>query len=245
MDDLREVSVRLAENARLTDLGKLVAELAHELNNAITAHTGFYELLREPDLGPVKRRKLEGLAREASERTSEILRNLLSFARLDDPEPVLLDLNEILTRTVRLKCYSLRLADIRVRLQLDPVLPGVWGNASQIQSVFLNIINNAQYAMRDVGGPGVLEISTARGERHVSVEIADSGPGVGLSTLEEVFEPFFTTKRPGEGTGLGLSISRDIITRHGGRIWLESESGRGVTCHVELPYGQSPGTSAT
>ena len=244
MDDLSRASERLAENARLTALGKLVAEVAHELNNTVTALSGFHELLGEPDLAPAKRRKLDELAREASERTADILRNLLSFARLEDVEPAPMDLNEILTRTVQLKCYSLRLANVRVRLQLDPALPKVLGNTSQIQSVFLNLINNAQYATQDALGPGLLGISTNWVEDHASVVITDSGPGVGLEDLERVFEPFFTTRQPGQGTGLGLSISRDIITRHGGRIWLESKSGRGATCHVELPYGESPRTTA-
>ncbi|MEA3345123.1 MAG: HAMP domain-containing sensor histidine kinase, partial [Chloroflexota bacterium] len=105
---------------------------------------------------------------------------------------------------------------------------------NQMQQVFLNLINNAQYFMAQAHGGGTLTIRSQSGDDKIRVEVEDTGPGIPEENLDKIFDPFFTTKEVGEGTGLGLSVSYGIVRDHGGRIWAESE-GQGSTFIVELP----------
>jgi CheY-like chemotaxis protein len=107
-------------------------------------------------------------------------------------------------------------------------------DANQIQQVFLNVVINAEQAMKDVDS-GVLRIATKKSGPSLTVSFEDSGPGMSKETVRRIFDPFFTTKDAGEGTGLGLTISYGIIEDHGGRIWAESEPRRGTRFHIELP----------
>jgi CheY-like chemotaxis protein len=108
-------------------------------------------------------------------------------------------------------------------------------DANQLQQVFLNIVINAEQAMRTDGGEGTLRIGTRTDGRNVLVMFRDSGPGMSAEMARRIFDPFFTTKDAGEGTGLGLTISYGIIEEHGGRIWADSEPGKGTAFHIELP----------
>ena len=236
--DMPKLDERLVEYSRLSILGGLVAEVAHELNNAVTGVLGYSELVQSW-LPSEQQRKLEPLAREAR-RTADIVRRLLAVAGREQMNPVPLDLNYLLTQTVELKSYALRVNNIRVDMQLATDLPRVVGISSQLQSVFLNLVNNAHQAMYEASQGGLLRITTIRTCDSVLVAIADDGPGVNPCDLDRVFEPFFTTKAPGSGAGLGLSISRDTISRLGGRIWVSSESGQGAAFYMELPGLKPP-----
>ena len=223
---------RMVKAANFIVLGKIVAEVAHELNNSLTGVLGFSQLIANARLTPEVQLNVSRLCREAY-RTAEIVNNVLSLARPSKAKLVPVDLNEILERTVRSKAYHLRVKNIQVETRLAPTLPKVLGNATQMESVFLNIINNAQEAMIEAHRPGRLRITTSQDHDKVVVAIADDGPGIRPERLQHLFEPFFTTREA--GTGLGLSICRDIITQHGGRIWLESDYGHGATSFMELP----------
>ncbi len=102
----------------------------------------------------------------------------------------------------------------------------------------MNIIINAAYFMIEAHGKGTLTITTGWGGSTVRISFADDGPGIAPENLRRIFDPFFTTKEVGRGTGLGLSICHGVITEHGGRIWAESELGKGATFIVELPISQ-------
>ena len=219
---------RMSRVAELATLGELVAGLAHELNNALIGVLLYSEMLAssEPELEPLLR---------AAQRASGIVNNLLLSAPGQAMGLVPVDLNEVLTFTVQLKAYNLRISNIGVDMRLSSRLPKVRGDASQLQSLFLNLINNAQHAIYEGPGSGTVRITTARDNDNILATIADNGPGIRPEHLERIFDAFFTTKPLGSGTGLGLSLCRNIIAGHGGRIWAESELGRGATFYVELP----------
>jgi signal transduction histidine kinase len=157
------------------------------------------------------------------------------------------DLNGLVQLTLRLRTYSLRSSGVEVETHLDPSLPELTGDDQKLQQVILNLIVNAEYAMR--GAPlKRLVVRTARESDTVVVEISDTGSGMSEETLQRIFEPFFTTKPAGEGTGLGLSVSYGIVEAHSGTITVDSTTGRGTTFRIVLPfphpYSQARGRSA-
>jgi len=231
----RLVQERLLQSEKMSSVGQLVSGVAHELNNPLTGITGFAQLLLLRDLDETSRRHVETIYAEA-ERASKIVSNLLTFARRRKAQKEPASLNTLLERVLELRNYDLRVRNIQTELDLDPALPETMLDANQVQQVFLNIILNAEQAMRSgQGGAGTLRITTRREAAAVAASFQDSGPGMSEETLRRIFDPFFTTKEAGEGTGLGLTISYGIVEEHGGRISTQSRPGHGTTFTVELP----------
>ena len=231
----RLVQERLLQSEKMSSVGQLVSGVAHELNNPLTGIMGFAQLiLLRQDLDDTIRKQVETIYAEA-ERTSKIVSNLLTFARRRKAQKEMVNLNTLLERVLELRNYDLRVRNIDVDLHLDPALPETMADANQVQQVFLNIIINAEQAMRAEGETGRLKITTRASGGDVIASFQDSGPGMDADTLRRIFDPFFTTKDAGDGTGLGLTISYGIIEEHGGRIWAESTRGRGTTFHIQLP----------
>jgi CheY-like chemotaxis protein len=196
---------------------------------------GFAQLLLLGQLEEKPRRQVETIYGEA-ERASKIVANLLTFARRRRAQKEPANLNTLIERVLELRNYDLRVRNIETELHLDPALPETMVDANQLQQVFLNIIINAEQAMRGGdGGEGTLRISSSQAGGFVRASFQDSGPGMSGDTMRRIFDPFFTTKEAGEGTGLGLTISYGIVEEHGGRIWPESEPGHGTTFVIELP----------
>ncbi|MBI2956112.1 MAG: response regulator [Acidobacteria bacterium] len=226
---------KIVEREKLAQVGQLVSGIAHELNNPLTAVTGYAQLLLTSSLPPRVREKAERLAQEA-ERAGRIVRNLLLFARRGKAERQVLELNEVLERTLALRAYELKVQNIQVVRDYAETPPVVVADPHQLQQVFLNLLLNAEHAIRSQPEHGRLTLR-ARGPSaagRVEVEIADTGPGVPPDLLPYIFDPFVTTKQPGEGTGLGLYISRLLVREHGGDIRVESTAG-GATFVVDLP----------
>jgi signal transduction histidine kinase/CheY-like chemotaxis protein len=230
----RLVQERLLQSEKMSSVGQLVSGVAHELNNPLTGIMGFAQLLLLKELDDVVRQQVETIYNEA-ERASKIVSNLLTFARRRKAQKEPANLNTLIERVLELRNYDLRVRNIEAELHLDPTLPETMADANQIQQVFLNIIINAEQAMRVDGGAGTLRITTGVRGNMIALTFEDSGPGMSAETLRRIFDPFFTTKDAGEGTGLGLTISYGIIEDHGGRIWAESEAGRGTAFQIELP----------
>ena len=224
----------LLASEKMALMGQIVAGIAHELNNPLTIVLGNTQLLlmrhREDDDARALRK-----VGESAERASKIVRNLLSFARHENPERKHTDINAVITKTLELHGYELRVRDISVELDLQRSLPSTLADASQIQQVFLNLIVNAEHAMIDANGKGRLYIRTRTEDDVVLAEFSDDGPGISPEHIRRIFEPFFTTKAVGKGTGLGLSICQNIIQEHGGRIDVKSEPGSGTTFIVRIP----------
>jgi PAS domain S-box-containing protein len=225
---------QLAQSEKLSALGEMVAGVSHEINNPLTAILGYSELLLESELPQAAYSDLRKIHAQAS-RMRRIVQNLLRFAREDKAERGCVDVNAVLSSTLELKAHDLEVARIHVEECLSPKLPLISGNAGQLQQVFLNVINNAQQAMKGQQRPALLVIKTSEEGDHLRVSISDNGPGISEEHLTRIFDPFFTTKPVGEGTGLGLSLSFGIIKEHGGSIRAESTPGQGATFIIELP----------
>jgi len=234
MTSEREMRIRLMESDRLAAVGELVAGVAHEVNNPLSSISAFAQLLlRDGGLTAAQRDSIEVIKSETL-RASQVVKDLLAFARRSEPQREPIDLNGVITRTLRLRGYQLVSNKIDVETDLATDIPAVVGDARQLQQVCLNLVTNAIQAMGTLGG-GSLHVSTRSDGESVVLDMRDTGPGIADEAKAHIFEPFFTTKGEGEGTGLGLSVSYGIITAHSGKIEVANTSSSGTTLRVTLP----------
>jgi two-component system NtrC family sensor kinase len=240
--DLKVARRQLVQAEKLSALGELVSGVAHELNNPLAGVLGYAQLLLT---GPLDARQQKAVDRifESALRCQKIVQNLRSFARRHPIDKKNLGLNGIVEKTLDLKGYHLRVNNLKVVKVLDPDLPMTMLDFNQIQQVLLDIINNAQQAVASHRGQGTLTITTKSRDGRIRLEVEDDGPGIPQEILGKIFDPFFTTRPVGEGTGLGLAVSYGIVRDHGGRIWAESEPGRGTRICVELPVVTEAGAA--
>jgi len=244
MTSEREMRVRLMESDRLAAVGELVAGVAHEVNNPLSSISAFAQLLlRDGGFTEQQRESLEVIKAETM-RASQVVKDLLSFARRSEASREPVDLNTVLSRTLRLRGYQFTSNKIQVEMDFAPELPPVVGDARQLQQVCLNLVTNAIQAMSTLGG-GTLFVTTRRDGANVVLEMRDTGTGIPDAVRAHIFEPFFTTKGEGEGTGLGLSVSYGIVTAHGGTIEVASTSSAGTTFRVTLPAADEPAIEST
>jgi len=234
----KKMEEQLIVTDRLASIGELVSGVAHELNNPLTSIIGFSDLLADrKDLPDDVKEDLRVINREA-QRTAGVVRNLLAFARKHKAAKQPTDINKAIEAVLELRAYEQKVSNIEVITRFAPDLPETTADGFQLQQVFLNIIINAEYFMTEAHGRGTLTITTERAGDTIRASFADDGPGIAKENLGHVFDPFFTTREVGKGTGLGLSISYGIITEHGGRVYAESELGKGATFAVELPINK-------
>jgi len=240
-EERREMALRQVEHSqKLSSIGRLAAGVAHEINNPlaiINEKTGLMKdiMALQPDF-PAKEKftaQVESILR-AVERCRGITHRMLGFARRMDVSVEELDLGELVKETAGFLSNEAMHRKVDVRLEIDPELPRIASDRSQLQQVFLNIFNNALAAVAD--GGRIIAIARPA-EDGVEVSVRDNGCGMSDETLKHIFEPFFTTKR-GKGTGLGLSITYGIVKRLGGEIAVESAPGEGTTITITLPKGQ-------
>jgi len=219
----------------------MISGIAHELNNPLASVLGYAQLVKSATTDEKLSRRL-GMIHDESRRCQRIVQNLLSFARRHEPERKPLSLNEVAGSVLHLVGYQLRVDNIEIETDFDPELPAILGDSHQLQQGILNLVTNAQHALRDAGRAGKVTLTTrALSSDRVSMVIADDGPGIPGENLTKIFDPFFTTKEAGEGTGLGLSIVYGIITSHGGTITVDSGRDNGTTFSIELPVGSREG----
>ena len=236
---------QLLHAERLAAVGRIVAGVAHELNNPLAVVIGTADLLRRETLESRIDERLRRISGQA-QRAVKIVRSLLALARKQPTTWTTVDVNTLIEETLELEGYQFRSERVSVVRDLAPDLPGILADADQLQQVLTNLFLNALEAMRESRGHGTLTVSTrATGADRVTVTVADDGPGIAAGDLERVFEPFFTTKKEQKGTGLGLSICRQIVETHRGRIRVESRPGAGTTFTVELPISREGVERAT
>jgi len=234
-DITEEIRLRsqLIHSERLSAVGQLVSGVAHELNNPLQSILGFTELLIDAESRPEFRRDLEQVRSEAI-RAGKIVRNLLAFVRRSSSERTIAAVNDIVKSTISLRAYEFGSANIRLVESYTEGLPCVVVNPEEIQQVILNLILNAEQAMRSAHRGGVLIVRTSCDDGIVAIEIQDDGPGVPPALAGRVFEPFFSTKEVGEGTGLGLSIAMGIAEAHAGTLTLVPTD-KGACFRLALP----------
>ncbi|HCJ67735.1 MAG TPA: hypothetical protein DHV62_10590 [Elusimicrobia bacterium] len=229
------LETQLIRSEKLAALGQLVAGIAHEINNPLTAVLGFSQLLvTEPEVkGEIKEDLLR--IKQEAERARKIVQGLLSFSRPNKPQKEPININELLEKILSMREYQLRVNNIEIIKNLDSNLPQVSIDPYQLEQVFLNIIVNAEQAILETNKKGKLLIGTKKENGYLKISFTDSGPGISKENLLKIFDPFFSTKDVGKGTGLGLSITYRIIEQHNGKIYALSEEGQGTTFVIELP----------
>ncbi len=240
-EDLRRTQEQLLQSEKMSAVGQLISGVAHELNNPLTAILGYAQLLESETLEPRVQDFILKLHKQA-QRTQKIVQNLLSFARQHKPKRVHVDLRSVAEDTIALRDYDLKVNNIEVHREFDPLLPSVVADPHQLEQVYLNIINNAADAMMESPRGGRLAIRIYTENGHVVSEFHDSGHGI--RDPKHVFDPFYTTKGVGKGTGLGLSICYGIVKEHGGEISAQNHSDGGALVQVRLPVavGEKPVT---
>jgi two-component system NtrC family sensor kinase len=232
----------MVHESKMAALGKMAAGVAHEINNplaVIAEEAGWMkDLLKEEDVANSSNfqeyqetiKKIEYHV----ERVKKVTHRLLGFARRMEPTEEKVLVNDILEECVGFLENEARYRNIIVKRELAQNLPTIASDSSQLQQVFLNILNNAIDAM---GKDGTITLKTFHqpDTNQVVIKISDTGPGMNKETIEKIFDPFFTTKEVGKGTGLGLSISYSIIEKLGGTIYVDSKVGQGTTFTIKLP----------
>ena len=222
---------QVIRSTKLASLGRLVAEVAHEVGNFLQPLLHPMHTLSSKDLSQSGREYLELVGEEVAH-VKEILRELLSFSRTGDTEWHEQDVQKIVYSVLHLAKLHLNADKIEVVTTLDPDLPLIQAWEEQLRQVLYNVVDNAFDAMEE---GGTLYVAARQSDGRVILRFTDTGPGIPEEVQQRVSEPFYTTKPPDCGTGLGLSISQSIVTRHGGSMRLESEEGQGTTVTIELP----------
>jgi PAS domain S-box-containing protein len=233
--DERRFGDELRQREKLAAVGQLVSGVAHELNNPLAGISAFAQLL--DGAGPLnseQRDAVETIQMEAK-RAAKIVSSLLLFSRQRQPERSNVDLNRVLSDTLALRRFVLATEHIEVLTELDPELPHTWADPFQLQQVLLNLLVNAEHALRGRKGKRRLILRTRRRGNRIVASVIDNGPGISEETLSRIFEPFFTTKPIGEGSGLGLAISHGIVRQHNGVLRARSAAGEGATFDMDLP----------
>src|SRR5579871_259949 len=230
----RKLEQQVVQSERLAAMGAMIGGVAHELNNPLTSILGVSELLQDGETNETSRKQL-GMLQQQARRAAEIVQNLTYFSRPPAPGKSRINLTEVVERTLNLHAYSLRKNNITVDFLKETGIPYALGDPHQLMQVFLNLIVNAEQAIREARDRGTLRIRLGKGEGSAWVSFQDDGPGIPKESLSNIFDPFFTTKRPGRGTGLGLSICKSVMKEHNGSVEAANAPGGGAVFTVTLP----------
>jgi two-component system NtrC family sensor kinase len=249
--ELKRAHEHVLQVEKMASIGKLAAIVAHEINNPLSGILTYTKLMKkwlvQSPWDEARREEVRSsleLIESESRRCSEIVKNLLTFARARPMNIEKSRLNALVERCVKLVGHQLALSNIQLSLELDCDLPVVQCDPSQIEQVFLALMMNAIDALPRGGNLWVRTRPAAAPNHSVEVQIQDDGVGIAPDVVPHLFEPFFTTKERGHGVGLGLAISKGIIERHHGTIDVQSEHGRGTTFTILLPVSRLPAPPA-
>jgi two-component system NtrC family sensor kinase len=229
----RRLEAILTQSEKLAAIGQLAAGVAHEINNPLTAIIANAQILHRELPANCDLQESVDLISRAGARATQVVRNLLDFARKEDYHLRLTDVNETVDRALALVQHEILARGVRLEFTPDPNLPPLLASQDHLQSVWLNLLLNAIDSLDKQ--PGEIKITARRQGSDIQVTVSDNGKGIPSDRLTRIFEPFYTTKAPGRGTGLGLSVSHRIVKQHGGRINVESQMGAGSVFTVALP----------
>jgi two-component system, NtrC family, sensor kinase len=232
----RRLEANLIQNEKLAAVGQLAAGVAHEINNPLSAIIANAQILRS-ELDPGAKDLLESvdLIEMAGMRASQVVRNLLGFARKEQFDFTFIDLNETINSSLTLIQHEVISRPIQLTCDLGDDLPKIKASRDHLQGVWINMILNAIDAMD--GEEGIIHVSTRYQINEFRIVIQDTGKGIAPERISRIFEPFYTTKSSGRGTGLGLSVCHRIIKQHGGYIQVESNPGVGTKFVIVIPGG--------
>jgi signal transduction histidine kinase len=236
----REMLDQLVKAERLAVAGTFAAGVAHEVNNPLASISSLVQSLLSNETDQARQGDLRTILSQIT-RISTTLKDLVNFARPSNAQRRLLDLNEMVSETLRLVTYNKRFDGIRIESSLAPDLKPVFAGDNEIQQVLLNLLLNAADATQREGA--VIRVVTENKRpagsggrvKQVVLRVIDNGIGIPREHLERVFDPFFTTKPAGSGSGLGLSLCQRIVLANHGSIRVASEVGAGTTVTIFLP----------
>ena len=229
----RKLEQQIVQSERLAAMGAMIGGVAHELNNPLTSILGVSELLQDSQTTDAARKQI-GILQQQARRAAEIVHNLTYFATPPTPGKTPVNMADIVERTLNLHSYSLRKNSITVDYLRQPGQPFVKADPHQLMQVFLNLILNAEQAIRETRDRGTLRIRLGNSGESVWASFHDDGPGIPADVLPSIFDPFYTTKRPGRGTGLGLSICKSVMKEHNGTIEAANAPGGGAVFTVTM-----------
>ncbi len=229
----RKLEQQIVQSERLAAMGAMIGGVAHELNNPLTSILGVSELLQDSQTTDAARKQI-GILQQQARRAAEIVHNLTYFATPPTPGKTPVNMADIVERTLNLHSYSLRKNSITVDYLRQPGQPFVKADPHQLMQVFLNLILNAEQAIRETRDRGTLRIRLGNSGESVWASFHDDGSGIPADVLPSIFDPFYTTKRPGRGTGLGLSICKSVMKEHNGTIEAANAPGGGAVFTVTM-----------
>lgn len=237
LTEIRELEQRVVHAEKLASVGQLAAGVVHELNNPLTSISVYSDyLLKQAIEQGAKPSDIHKLKRihESADRILRFSRELLAYARPMPEEPEVIEISEIIERSLEYCDHLITERGVNVRTRVSEDLSPMLGVGTQLQQVLVNLITNACHAMPE--GAGQLEVAAMpSADGDVQIHVSDNGSGISPDHLGRIFEPFFSTKGEGHGTGLGLSIVRNIVELHHGRIEVESELGNGTSFVITFP----------
>ncbi|MGD2278473.1 MAG: ATP-binding protein [Candidatus Omnitrophota bacterium] len=232
MSQVQDITERkkIAESQRLAQLGRLLSDMAHEINNPLMIISGNAELTLMEGVKDQKIKSVLQLILDECFLAEDIIQRLLKYSRLGKITKASVDIGKAIDLVTGILEHQFRMSNIEFKKDIKPGVPAAQANEKQFQEVLMNIIRNSSDAMPD---GGVISLRVSRDRNYVKVEIEDSGEGMPQKVMERIFEPFFTTKQ--KGTGLGLAVCHSIIQEHGGDLLYDSKVGKGTTATILLP----------
>ncbi len=235
--ELRSLHAQLVCSEKLAALGQLLAGVAHELNNPLTAIMGYGELINDAIAAPHARDQLARLVSEAR-RMNRIIDNLLRFSRKGARDDQSVQFIPVVQQVLTLREYYTRSRNVRVEMDIAPELPLLAVSEDEIKQILLNLLNNSSDALEGTAGSKQICIRAKQRGAWVVIEVEDTGPGFG--NLNRALDPFYTTKPVGKGTGLGLSVCYGIIKKRGGHLEIENVKPHGARVTIKLPVADVP-----
>lgn len=236
-EEAQDRQAQLSHAMRLNSMGKMVSELAHEINQPLYAIQNFASACRQVMESAETHSDLErwiDRINEQAERAGEIIKRLSQFVRKESPRRVNVDVVDIVTRLAPLWELDKRRPNCHIRLELEEKPAPVLVDRIQIEQVLMNLVQNARDSIEDLHAPEAdIEIRSQVNGSEVTIAVIDSGPGIPPGDIDQLFEPYFTTKT--NGMGLGLAISRTCVQSHEGKLWAERNATRGMTFFFTLP----------
>ena len=240
MTRLRTITEQLINHEKMASVGEMAAGVAHEINTPLGIILGYTQLMMDDFPTDSENYSTMTIIERQTKVCRRIVADLLKFSRQTESAKINLNVNDIIKDVLAVTEHTLNINDIHVIRKFSPSLPHITGDAEKLHQVFINLFNNAQYAM---AGGGELSISTSAHNGDVLITVSDTGTGIKEDIKNKIFDPFFTTKEVGKGTGLGLSVTYGIIQEHGGNINVESpvldtqhgNESQGAAFHISLP----------
>ncbi|ROR01692.1 PAS domain S-box-containing protein [Desulfosoma caldarium] len=238
----KELERIVSHAQKMESLGTLASGIAHEFNNLLQAMTGYVELLARHTEADDRKRRWIVRVQEATDRGAELVRRMLTFARQDDANPEVVDINRLVHETLAFLRQNIP-RRIYLEENLSENLPAVYADRLQLEQLLINLVVNARDAIGE-DAEGSIRVTTAKatfldGTQGVVLTVSDTGRGIPEAIQERIFDPFFTTKEPGKGTGLGLSTVYGVVKRLGGTVTFHSRPGQGTAFFVTLPVHAS------